>query len=223
MNAPLRDFLNCKEDGTENYTFKEVRESNEWIEFPTEKAACHQNFYQECIFKNGVKIQKYNAKFVDTKGREVVFNAKHEIILSYPDKGTFNYQNPDKSLLSKDSMVHNKFDITPYYNYMKELAETEQRQNSTERKLADYNNVIIYNLLVTDLCDKLVSDGLKYHYKNLVETVKSGSEWEKLTQNEQKAFDLILNQISKDFKNLQEREKGIKNSSVWEVLDAYNK
>ena len=42
-------------------------------------------------------------------------------------------------------MVHNKFDITPYYNYMKELAETEQRQNSTERKLADYNNVIIYN------------------------------------------------------------------------------
>lgn len=111
--------MNCKEDGTENYTFKEVRESNEWIEFPTEKTACHQNFYQECIFKNGVKIQKYNAKFVDTKGREVVFNAKHEIILSYPDKETFNYQNPDKSLLSKDSMVHNKFDITPYYNYMK--------------------------------------------------------------------------------------------------------
>ena len=57
--------MNCKEDGTENYTFKEVRESNEWIEFPTEKAACHQNFYQECIFKNGVKIPKYNAKFIE--------------------------------------------------------------------------------------------------------------------------------------------------------------
>ena len=113
MNAPLRDFLNCKEDGTENYTFKEVRESNEWIEFPTEKAACHQNFYQECIFKNGVKIPKYNAKFVDTKGREVVFNAKHEIILSYPDKGTFNYQNPDKSLLSKDFSHYTSDKVVP--------------------------------------------------------------------------------------------------------------
>ena len=29
MNIDLRDFLNCKEDGTENYEFNEVINSND--------------------------------------------------------------------------------------------------------------------------------------------------------------------------------------------------
>ena len=117
MNEDLRDFLNCKEDGTENYTLEEVINGTGWYEFKSKKSACHQ---QKHLFtKTGKPL--FNAKFGNKDGREVVFNAKYQLITDYPDKGTFNYVVPEGFFTSKSSLEHKKYDVNPYYPLMEEM------------------------------------------------------------------------------------------------------
>ena len=117
MNEDLRDFLNCKEDGTENYTLSEVINGTGWFEFMSRDAAYHQ---QRHLSTNTGK-PLFNAKFGNKDGREVVFNAKYQLITEYPDKGTFNYVVPEGGRTSKSSLNHKKYDMDPYYPLMEEL------------------------------------------------------------------------------------------------------
>jgi len=117
MNAPLRDFLNCKEDGTENYTLNEVITGNGWFEFLSCLSACHQ--HKHLHTKSGKPL--FNAKFGNKDGREVVFNANFEIITGYPDKGTFNYAVPEGFLPSESSFKHKKHDVDPFYPLVESL------------------------------------------------------------------------------------------------------
>ena len=221
MNEDLRDFLNCKEDGTGNYSYTEIRNKHsEWKEYSTDKAACHQSHHLNFTLKNGIDIPLYNAKFVNDDGREAVFNANHTIILTYPDKGTYNYQNPDDNICSKKSLEHNKFDITPYYNYMKELAANERKQNIRNRLFKAYDNINIYNLIILDLCEKLISDGHNYQYKNLLTQLKATKEWKQLSKEEQKNVNLLFKKISA---NIKANQGELTNSEVWEIIDEYKK
>ena len=117
MNEDLRDFLNCKEDGTENYTLEEIVNGCGWFEYPSAKAACHQQHHNKT--KSGRPL--FNAKFGNKDGREVVFKSDFTIVIDYPDKGTYNYVVPEGSFLSKSSREHKKFDINPFYPLMDRL------------------------------------------------------------------------------------------------------
>ncbi len=219
MNEDLRDFLNCKEDGTENYIYEDIRnKQSEWKEFYSNKAACHQSNYLKFTLKNGIEIPLYNAKFVNKDGREDVFNADRKLILTYPDKGTYNYKNPDDNILAKNSLEHNKFDISPYYTYMKELAEKERKQAKEDRVFKDFDNIQIYNLIITDLCNKLSSDGFTYHYKSFLS--KMLPNMGKFSREDQ--IDLIL-LVSKINEKINENKGKITNSEIWEIIDEYKK
>jgi len=117
MNENLRDFLNCKEDGTENYTLEEIVNGCGWFEYPSIKAACHQQKHNKT--KSGKPL--FNAKFGNKDGREVVFKSDFTIVKDYPDKGTYNYVVPEGSFLSKSSMEHKKYDVNPFYPLMDRL------------------------------------------------------------------------------------------------------
>ena len=117
MNENLRDFLNCKEDGTENYTLEEIVNGCGWFEYPSYKAACHQQKHNKT--KSGKPL--FNAKFGNKDGREVVFKSDFTIVKDYPDKGTYNYVVPEGSFLSESSMEHKKYDVNPFYPLMDRL------------------------------------------------------------------------------------------------------
>ena len=99
MNTTLRDFLNLKEDGTE-YTLDDMKTKG-WVEFVSVAAQYHQT-------NAGSKL---NAKYVNSDGREVVFDCYGNVITDYPDKGTFNYANPA-------SKEHTVYDVMPYNKLM---------------------------------------------------------------------------------------------------------
>ncbi len=217
MNVDLRDFLNCKEDGTENYNYYNLKQSNtNWKEYSSKLSACHQTSHLISNVTNEIELPLYNSKFVNEDGREAVFDSNHEIILSYPDKGTYNYQNPDTFLLSLNSLNHNKYDINPYYIYMQDLAYDEREQKIKDRLFEEYDNITIMDLLVTDLCDKILSDGKNYKYKSLPDQIKGMPQWKKLSKDEQDAFNTLFDKLKKNSDKMT-------NSEAWEIINEFKK
>lgn len=77
--------------------------------------------------KNSMKIvnkqefDKLNAKFVNEDGREVVIDKSHNIVLEYPDKGTFNYANFQLNKPVPSVSLHNKYDVQPFNKLMEKM------------------------------------------------------------------------------------------------------
>jgi hypothetical protein len=111
MNENLRDFMNLQKDGTMNYLFNELTILNGWIELPSIAAQYHQSTAD-------IATGLY-AKFVNLDGREVVVNKDRELVLSYPDRGTYNFANatPFNSFAINNEIYigrHALYDIKPF-------------------------------------------------------------------------------------------------------------
>ncbi len=115
MNEVLRDFLNLNEAGTMNYTMNDLTVNNGW----TEMSSFGSQYHQTNAPENG----PYNAKFVNSDGREVVVNSNQQTVLDYPDKGTFNYVNGN-AFTSIGSGGHKLYDMNPYDRLMNNMGIT---------------------------------------------------------------------------------------------------
>ena len=132
MNGDLRDFLNLKEDGTMNYKKEELIKENGWTELCSIGSQYHQS---EARDNNNL-----NAKFVNKDRREVIINKDGKNLLSYPDKGTFNYKNGSifSSILWGG---HNLYDMKPYDRFMSAAGiQTEKKYNGILAGGAWYGN-----------------------------------------------------------------------------------
>ena len=178
--------MNCKEDGTENYTFKEVITGSGWFEFPSGAAACHQ--HKHLRTQSGKPL--FNAKFGNKDGRETVFYADYTMVTDYPDKGTFNYAVPEGFLLSDSSLKHNKYDIEPYYPLM-EIQGNESGLLSDSfhwGAKAVWNErayLFGYNTEVWDILrdEKVYKDKLMSKQKEFEELVNRPDYYKKLKEN----------------------------------------
>ncbi|MDR2096185.1 MAG: hypothetical protein LBP76_11830 [Treponema sp.] len=130
MNKDLRNFLNLKEDGTENYTWEEIRYNLDWEEYPSAGAKFHQTTasdeYMYIKMGRGNEFRIYtrlHAKFCNKKdGREVVFryNAESdsgEMVTEDIDRGTYNYSGRGKIASGAETVFyggHSRFDVVPF-------------------------------------------------------------------------------------------------------------
>ena len=104
MNEDLRDFLNLKEDGTMEYSLSELKKGNGWKKMFLGGTLFHQH-----NIENGLNIKYVN----DNDGREVVFKANGNMIMDYPDKGTYNYCNGN-FFTTFPGGDHDKYDVQPF-------------------------------------------------------------------------------------------------------------
>jgi hypothetical protein len=132
MNKDLRNFLNLKEDGTENYTWRKIKDHPDWEEYPSEGAQFHQTtasdeyIYAKVGRSNKIRIYtRLHAKFCNKKdGREVVFryNAASrggEMVTEDIDKGTYNYSGRNGIAAGAETIFyggHGRFDVVPFEN-----------------------------------------------------------------------------------------------------------
>jgi hypothetical protein len=137
MNVTLRHFLNISENGKEDYTWGEVTAPNSgWEEAKSLGAKMHQTdapSSQVVVYRDERAVirayNRLNAKFTHRDGREAVFryvNARdRELVISYPDKGTFNYYpGRDEWDLGAASIFwgpHQVYDMDTYTELMKDL------------------------------------------------------------------------------------------------------
>jgi len=106
MNVTLRDFLNLNLDGSERYTWDEVK-GDAWREIPSLGSKYHQNTAPNTkIVINGNSVyNRLNAKFCHDDGREAVFTYNKILITEYPDKGTYNYGGNSNSIVDSKSLI----------------------------------------------------------------------------------------------------------------------
>jgi len=120
MNVKLRDFLNLNDDGTEIYTWDDMRRDG-WSEYSSILSQYHQMTASNIglwVYHPNKPVFVYirlNAKFGHSDGREVVFAYKSSsdglLITDYPDKGTYNY---------RSGPAHTTYDVKPYNDLMSE-------------------------------------------------------------------------------------------------------
>jgi len=70
------------------------------------------------------------------------------------------------------------------------------------------------------LCEKLISDGHNYQYKNLLTQLMATKEWKQLSKEEQKNVNLLFKKISA---NIKANQGELTNSEIWEIIDEYKK
>ena len=111
MNNELRDFLNLNENGTMEYSLKELQNKEAgWKELSSALSMFHQT-------NAGWRL---NAKFVNEDGREVIIDQFGNVITKFGkdgsfniDYGTFNYADPS------NATMHKCYDVTPFDNQYK--------------------------------------------------------------------------------------------------------
>jgi hypothetical protein len=129
MNKTLRDFLNRNDNGSEDYTWGEIKDNPDWVEFPSFGAMYHQTTANDehivCTNVHGKSFPVYtrlNAKFCNKiDGREVVFRYKEEKngeqVRDDIDKGTYNYSGRGvvgTTIESRPNGEHQIYDVEPY-------------------------------------------------------------------------------------------------------------
>jgi len=168
MNVDLRDFLNLKEDGTDEYIWDDLHNKSGtlkkgWEETSSIGASYHQyrvdNKDGHQYHINKMDGHHYNAKFLHSDGREVIFDYNKMMVNDPIDKGTFNYVPVEippeyKIILYASSPItiapdavkfgisyhqHGLYDVTPWKDWVREKFPEEFPKDFDFAKNRKYN------------------------------------------------------------------------------------